>query len=310
MAETTMQTAITVTKAIIEVGSIAALAYEASAALNSDFSGNYQDTYCYPADLLSVTNGFYMTFKFEKYVKRAISQQGTYTSNGTIRLPIPKQLHDNSSVTWDQQSLGAALGSVVDSLTANGSTNSSSNISDIANSITSSLAGAAAGAAADYLSKSAIGNAASSLTGIAANPFLTMMFKTPQFKTHQFTWNFAPSSPSESETLMNILRTFKYHMLPGLNPNAGNILYNYPEIVRISINPNDRYLYQFKPCVIESFNIDYAPGNTPSFFKTKDAPTAIHMSISLKEIELWSKSDFLNTTSSTVNMAKAGTPGQ
>ena len=288
---------LTAAKGVIEVGALTALAYDASAALNSDYSTNYQNTYCYPKDLLSVTNPIYMTFKFEKYVKRAISQQGTFTSDGTIRLPLPKQLHDNSTVQWDQQPLGAAIGSFVDSAAGAIGGQSVSSITDLASKISGAVIQGAAAAAADALSSTAGGKGASALTGIAANPFLTMLFKQTTFKTHNFSWTFAPSSEVESNDLMSILQTFKYHMLPGLNPNAGNILYNYPEIVRISINPNDKYLYKFKPCIIESFNIDYAPGNTPAFFKTQDAPTVIHVSLALKEIELWSKNDFLNTTS-------------
>jgi hypothetical protein len=71
-------------------------------------------------------------------------------------------------------------------------------------------------------------------------------------------------------------------------------VFNYPEVLHVSIWPNADYTYDFKPCVVEGITVDYAAGSTPSFFKSKDAPTAVRVSISLKEIEMWTKNDYLN----------------
>jgi hypothetical protein len=45
---------------------------------------------------------------------------------------------------------------------------------------------------------------------------------------------------------------------------------------------------------VVSVDVDYAGSGTHSFFKSKDAPTTVKFSISLKEIEMWTKNDYLN----------------
>jgi hypothetical protein len=274
-----------------------------SAAYNSasQLSNQYQGSYTFPDDLLN-GNKFFMAFNFVQYKKRQISDTAKLiSSGGTLRLPLPNQLHDNTSVNWGSENLGPALGSIVDNIASglNSSQNSSfdtlkSNINNLASNVIGDLADSAGGAALNALSGNQAGKGLSAISGLAVNPFMTMLFKNTTFKTHNFSWTLAPSNPNESENLMNIIKTIKYHMLPGLNPNASNILFNYPDLVQISIYPEDTYLYKFKPCAITSFNVNYAPAN-PSFFKTKNAPTMATLNIGLTEVELWTKNDYLNT---------------
>jgi hypothetical protein len=83
-------------------------------------------------------------------------------------------------------------------------------------------------------------------------------------------------------------------MLPGIS-NAGGVFFSYPEILQVKLFPKDEYLYRFKPCVVESVSVNYAP-NGPSFYRQSQAPTAIDFSISLQEIEIWTKADYLRNS--------------
>jgi hypothetical protein len=80
-------------------------------------------------------------------------------------------------------------------------------------------------------------------------------------------------------------------MLPSLNYGS---VFSYPSIVNISLYANDPtsfYLYDFKPCVIEDFKVNYAPGNQPAFYTNTSAPAALEISVGLTEIAIWTRSD-------------------
>jgi hypothetical protein len=161
-------------------------------------------------------------------------------------------------------------------------------------------AAAAGGAAAGTVSKATagLGNAlgidvpqALQLGGLAQNPFLTVLFQSPAFKRHSFSWKLAPNNAQESNSLREIINAFKSNMLPGMSPNAGGTLLTYPNMAIINLYPDETFLYKFKPCVVESLNVNYAVGGQPSFFKGTNAPTLVQIDVNFLEIEYWLKED-------------------
>ena len=68
----------------------------------------------------------------------------------------------------------------------------------------------------------------------------------------------------------------------------------YPDIVLVGLYPNSKYMYDFKPCVLESVVINYSSDGHPAYFAPTDAPVSVTMQISLLEIEYWTKNDILN----------------
>ena len=134
--------------------------------------------------------------------------------------------------------------------------------------------------------------AASVLSGITTNPFQVVLFKSPEFRRHTFSWRLVPRNLDESERIKNLVDVFKYHSLPGLSPGA--VFFSYPEVLEIKFRPTDKYLYKFKPCVVRNVSINYAP-NSPSFYRSSNAPTAVQITISLQEIEIITKADYLRS---------------
>jgi hypothetical protein len=245
----------------------------------------------FPSDL-NDSNVPYMSMDFSSYTRRSIYEQPFFRDIMRIRLPIPSNLVEQTSVSYDKSAeLGSVAGSVVDTLSPNAGGTAGRNAGAIAS-------GVAVGAirnvttGAERLSGLPIGAAASSLTGITPNPFQTVLFKSPDFRAHTFAWKFSPTSSEESETLYNIINTFKYHSLPGLL-GSGGVLFSYPEILKINFQPANatRFLYQFKPCVVESITVNFTPANGPSFFRDTLAPTAVEFTIRVQEVEIWTKSD-------------------
>jgi hypothetical protein len=270
----------------------------------------------FPPDL-NRANAPYMSMQFKRYQRRSINEQPFYNDIMKIRLPVPDNLVERTSVSYDNTSLGSALGSFIESQSAGGDAATSAltllqGASVGALTALPSIGGAVAGAVSQRaggatrreaertertattilgIAAQTASAAAGALFGITANPYQVVLFKSPDFRTHSFTWKFIPNSLQESEILRNLIEIFKYHSLPGIS-SAGAVFFSYPEILEINFRPSDQYLYRFKPCVVKSVTTNFAP-NSPSFVKSSGAPTAIEFRIELQEIEIMTKADFL-----------------
>jgi len=300
-------------------------------ALTNNNTNNYQGNYIFPNDLISAASNrnFYITFRFVKYQRRSLGKQSAINnssapaSTGTIRLPLPKNLRDQMNIHYGHQGLGGLFGAGSEALTGMSADNIKKGFNDIKTSSIENLknkviGGAmtvgniAAGAAGDVLRgyNTAYG-AASSLTGLALNPFLTAMFENVNFKEHNFDWILTPKNQKESQDLRKIVQQFKFHSLPGLDTSmqaGGGIFFNYPDIAYVTLNPSE-FLFDMKPCVITNISIDYAPGVAPSFFKSLNAPTAVRLSMTLMEIEIWSQKDFNASNYTGPNSNMPNNPG-
>ena len=274
----------------------------------------------FPPDLTSVTNN-YMVFRFEKYRRRAINAPvERQTTGNAIRLPIPNNLKDAFSVNYSNENLGPIAGTVLEATVGalngnvpttfqearNALLQAGQTAAEVATAVGLEALRAGAGAAAGRLpgvagtvaqqTVSGLGSAASQLLGIGINPYITVMFKNPEYKEHAFDWRFVPRNAAESQLLVKIIKQFKRSMLPGVNsltPNT-NLLFDYPDVLAISINPDNEYMYKFKTCVLKSLVVNYTPASTPAFFKDTNAPAAITMSMQIGEIEYWTQRDFPN----------------
>lgn len=282
---------------IIGVGSLAAFAADAASLYmerDSLIERLYRDrgisnSLTFPSDLNSSVP--YLAMEFKKYERRSITQQPFYAGQGKIRLPIPENLTENTSVSYDK---GTSLGPIAGALTDAATSTIAGNFADAGQS----LFGAAAGAGAAVLgaglrraqAPETLTPAASALTGLTTNPFQVVLFKAPEFRTHRFSWRFVPKSRDETDILKQLITVFKFHSLPGISA-AGGVFFSYPEIIELSFKPTNEFLYKFKPCVVESVSVNYAPSG-PSFYRATNAPTAIQFSINLQEIEIMTKADF------------------
>jgi hypothetical protein len=252
----------------------------------------------FPEDLIAPESNrnYYMSFRFSKYRRRSIFERTAFTSTGaSLILPIPNNLTDTQGVSWADDSASPAVGAGIEGALKG--------FSDGGGGLMGALTGVArAGVeATEGAALSKARNVAESvnvpidqvlqMAGVAINPFLTLLFKSPAFKTHTFSWKLSPNNAQESEKLKNIISMFRRHMLPALAPSTGGTLLTYPDIVEINLFPNENFLYKFKPCVVESMSINFAPNAGPSFFKNSNAPTEIQLSVNLKEIEYWLQDD-------------------
>jgi len=262
----------------------------------------------FPSDLGSVAHPHYISFSFREYRRRSIFEQPFLEDIGMIRLPIPNNLIDAQEVNYNQTDNSLIGGAIIENMLTG-----TKNVADIARNITAAGRVAGGGVAAAAIA-SAAPDRLLQLGGLVQNPFLTVLFKSPTFKRYQFSWTLAPDNPQEAEIMANIINKFKYHQLPGLSHATAGTLLSYPDMAIVQLFPDDRYLFKFKPCVIEGVTINYTPGGQPSFTSI-DSPNLAILTISILEIEYWTKDDVLRSqgisvpTNPPVVSPPTGTPG-
>lgn len=262
----------------------------------------------FPSDLDSVNEqrSAYCRLIFKRYVRRSIREQPRLQVESGMTLPLPvNDLKENQSVSYDtSQSLGPMVGAAADAATAafgGGGVSPGDALRGLASGVAAQVYGNLnlPGRATNSTLGRALGlqNVAdqvragvSSITGTSINPFQTVTFKAPNFKKHTLNWKLIPKNAQESDKIRRIIGLFKYHSSPGISAGPG-VFFSYPEILEIQLFPNDAYLYRFKPCVVESVSVNYAP-NGPSLYGETGAPTAVEISVSLQEIEYWTKNDY------------------
>ena len=292
-----------------------------SVVINSKYNTETQN-FMFPADLVNMPadRNFYISIKFYRYERRSIFDRIFKRDTGGIMLPLPSRLVESTGVSWQVErrtapaigagieaaiAEGSTVGDVTKAVTAGGLMSLAGTAGQIAGGTLGGIAGAVLGrgrpGAADIGARLGGGLGGQldqalpqvlQIFGQAQNPFMTIMFKAPEYKTHQFSWQFAPRNPQESYTLIDIIKALKSNMLPAFTPGTAGVLLTYPNIANINLYPSDRFLYQFKPCALTKLSVNYAGGGgQPSFFKGTKAPTVVDIVTEWQEIEYWMKED-------------------
>jgi hypothetical protein len=263
-----------------------------------------------------------MTLRIKKYSKLGITDDPIYLPVTSIVLPIPNNLKEDVSIVYNHKNLGPIAGQFVQNTTNLGNAFEKALASDslskattamesiAGQAITSTLVSVGVQAAlnlqnSDYGRKVPnILSTISAATGISINPFMTVLFERPEFKTHTFSWKLTPRKFSESVSLKNIITNLKIAMHPGLIHSFGNVLFTYPYVFELQLNPTDDYLYKFKPVVLKNLKINYASTGVPSFFKgSATAPTAVEITMMFEEIEIWTRADYNSTEHAVPSLA-------
>lgn len=116
----------------------------------------------------------------------------------------------------------------------------------------------------------------SQFTGLTPNQLKSVTLKSPQYRVHNHVWKLSPKSYDESVIIKDIIFNLKKGMHPHLFPGiAGTKQLQFPKIYLPFFVPNMRYLYKFKPCVIQALSVDYQGGNkVPSFYRSENQSSA------------------------------------
>lgn len=138
------------------------------------------------------------------------------------------------------------------------------------------------------------------LTQKAINPHLEALFDKVDFRTFNYTFRFTPRNEKEVVTVDNIVKLFKFHMLPERvsQYDVGRYLI-YPSEFEIHFmykGVENTWLPFVSNCVLTSVDVSYGgdgqyqtfePMSTPD--GSAPAPVVTEMTLSFKEIEIMTK---------------------
>ena len=128
-------------------------------------------------------------------------------------------------------------------------------------------------------------------SGLAINTFKSVTLSAPQFRRHNLTFKMAPKDFNEAKAIQKIAYLLRRAMTP--KRAAGGLLFEFPDIFLIAFSPNSKFLYKFKPCVLERINVDYTGGNqAPGFYRQQGNPSnappeSVVITLQFLELEYW-----------------------
>lgn len=115
------------------------------------------------------------------------------------------------------------------------------------------------------------------------------VFEGVQFREFDFNYTFFPKSKAEAENILNIVRMFRYHMLPEFLDEM-SFMYIYPSEFNIkyySKGTENQYIEKLSTCVLKTMDVDYTPSGQFTTFEpdAKGAmPTQINVNMHFQEL--------------------------
>ena len=224
----------------------------------------------------------------------------------TIFLPIPRQIQDANSVTYDSSKLDPleAAGSAIikqgiESPSIETVKNALEAIGkgvDLIGENTDAIASAIAGRAIGALGGNVTANALIARgSGAILNPNLESLFQGVKLRQFPFTFEFFPRNPTEAEQVKMIIRVLKRSMSAKNNKDkGGGVFIKQPDIFQLrymkgaSEHP---FLNKFLPMHLTDMKINYAASGTYSTFYD-GTPSHMSVSCSFQEVNPVYQEDF------------------
>ena len=227
----------------------------------------------------------------------------------TIFLPIPRQIQDANSVSYDSSKLdpleaaGAAiikqgiespsiglvqraLGAIVG--------DGGEIIGENTDAIASAIAGRAIGALGGNVTANALIARGS---GAILNPNLESLFQGVKLRQFPFTFEFFPRNPTEAEQVRLIIRVLKRSMSARNNGDkGGGVFIKQPDIFQLQYmkgSSEHPFLNKFLPMHLTDMKINYAASGTYSTFYD-GTPSHMSVSCSFQEVNPVYQEDYDN----------------
>ena len=189
-----------------------------------------------------------------------------------IQLPMPNELVTRYGVSWGEDDTN-----MFDAM-ARGLSNITSGVTD--------AAAAASLGAANLVQAQGL----SAATGLAVNPKKEMYFRSVDFRTFQLNYRLYPKTPTEAQTIKDIIFHLKFHMHPEYN-SEGRYTFVYPSEFDITFyhkgDEND-WINKVATCVLTDLIVNYTPD---SLWAQHDQgePNAVQISMTFKELTVMTK---------------------
>jgi hypothetical protein len=228
----------------------------------------------------------------------------------SIVLHIPDTVQNTMLNEYDAISLTEALG--MTGFIAQGSDAVGSGIADTLKEVGSSIANGGSGRTKDRSSSTsaafseALGAAAKATGqfgggieqvinasfGVAQNPQVEILYKTINHREFQFDFKFTPKSKAEADSVLKIIKAFRFHAAPELVKGGGGARYFIPPSefdIEYLFNMNGHpALHKFSTCVLLGVDVNYVTAGQFATFED-GTPVEIAMQLRFKEVEIMHK---------------------
>ena len=224
---------------------------------------------------------------FGKVQKREKGRKGI----GTVMLPVPGGITDQNNADWGDGRMNplqaAGLEVASQTLTSGleaGARSAGAQIKGLGGN-----AEAAKSALKGLFSAGAVGldpnEVLARTQGAVINPNLELLFKGPQLRPFNFTFQMGARNEGDSLQIMEILRFFKQGSAP--QRTEAQMLIKAPHTFQIEYlhrGTKNKFLNEIKECALLSVGVNYTPNNNYATF-ANGAPVSIELTLGFKELD-------------------------
>jgi len=186
-------------------------------------------------------------------------------------LKMPKEVSDNFSADWQQEELGA----------------------DFLNRLINNLMGGTAelgNTGVDFMTELGeqlgLGGVAAKnnfLAGKARNKDVALLFRNPNLKQYQLSWDFIPVSASDASGVKEFLDDMRFYMHPS---GAGTQIFSYPYFFDVTIYAAKKIIFASQKAALTNLTINPFGSGLPSFHSDG---SPVHTSVTLEFQEVQPK---------------------
>ena len=275
-------------------------------------------TYRYPYEILDPTTDW---FRIQAYTYESagsgsagtsvgVSTNSLITSGlgnliGNIILPMPSNLQDGNSVSYDENSINPltagglqAIGNTINTDLGSNAVEAIGNISGKIASQTKAffneygpdvkklvLKGLAAEAVSVFGGNVTLSSILARESGQILNPNMELLFSGVTLRTFRFSFKMTPRDNDESDQIKNIIRFLKTNMSP--RSGTSDVFLSTPNIFDLSYRKGGSkhpFLHSFKACFLKDMSVNYTGENTYVTY-SDGTPISIVMDLTFQEIE-------------------------
>lgn len=217
-------------------------------------------------------------------------QKGMVRLDKVVILPMPNEHNLSTNINYDANYRPTNLTKAGDIINSLGD--------GVASELWSMGKNAALATLANKLSGGLLGTNKEALLAeerLAQNPRKEVMFQDINFRQFSFRYQFAPKNATESETVNQIIETFRYYASPEISP--AKYFYMFPAEFEVSFilgkkdNPN---IPRMATSVLQRVGVNYAPNSGGWATLPNGAPVAIDMTLEFLEVQLIDRSMIYN----------------
>lgn len=232
--------------------------------------------------------------------------------NGVILLPMPSNIEDSNSVSYDGDSLNsfaaaafdatkAAMGLDLGKVLSGSGGYSQADVEAITGQLKKLgsdqarsylVANLAASAVNLFGANVTVNSLLSRTDGKILNPNMELLFNNVTLRTFRFSFKMTPRDEAESYQVKSIIRSFKRNM--AARTEKDGLFIHTPNVFELRYrkgNKDHPFLNKFKQCALTDMNVNYTGENVYATYND-GTPIAVIMTLTFKELVPIYQSDY------------------